>query len=141
MPVNFSNLSPNPQQWPTAFIQQVVEIDLALTGQGASAPLFVPQNLGLSSISRTSAGLYVLNFAFAFAYGLLNCSPCFKPSGIVPASLVQDVVVAADNSTSTSSPSISIQVVASTSSTNPTLIAADLAANDGLLLTLRFKSG
>ena len=128
------NLQLSPQNCLRTTTPQVVDVFATLTGTGASAPTLLT-NPWVTGISRTSAGLYVLTLAGPFVQ-VANMLFIFKPAnGVAPASLVNDVTLAAD-AVGSSPATFSIQVLASTGAGNPTLIAADLASNDVVLLTV-----
>lgn len=128
------NLQLSPQHLVRSGTPQVVELYVQLTGAGLAAPTLTATPW-VTGVSRISAGVYVLTLAGPFVQ-VANMLFAFKPAnGVTPANLVNDVTLAVDN-VGASPATFSIQVLASTSTANPALLAADLAVNDVLLLTV-----
>jgi hypothetical protein len=131
------------QQFQKTLVKEVVSIyaNVPIGATGAVGTLAASKNMGIKSVTRTSAGLYVITLGNSVSGNVdkynnllaVNCSVVVNGITAVPAfNVVTDAVAA--------SGAITVQFSAATAAGNTALTATDPASGSVLLFEIKLKN-
>jgi len=103
----------------------------------AGAPTLESTSKGIKSVTRSSAGDYVVNLSESY-YKLMFAEAIVKNAAGIPVS--SSVGIKADSSTSTTAPSVELVFSGPTAAGNTALIATDPASGDKLFIKFIFRN-
>jgi len=131
------------QQFQKTLVKEVVSVyaNIPIGATGAVGTLAASKNMGIKSVTRTSAGLYVITLGNSVSgdvdkYNSLlavNCTVVVDGITAVPAFNVKTDAVAASGA-------ITIQFSAATSGGNTALAATDPASGSIIMLEIKLKN-